>query len=61
MTKDVSQSGMCVLMPCALLPAAQVWVLLLLPSHQQPEPIEARVLWTRAQEDGRFEVGLTFA
>jgi serine/threonine protein kinase len=59
-TRDVSQSGMCVLLPCALL-AAQVCVLVPLPSHPEPVPIDARVVWVRTREDGRLEVGLAFA
>jgi serine/threonine protein kinase len=58
-TKNVAQSGMCVSMPCAL-PAAEVCVLVPLPSHPEPAPIEARVVWVRTQEDGRVEVGLKF-
>jgi serine/threonine protein kinase len=60
MTQDVSGSGMCVFMPCTL-PAAEVCVLVPLPSHPEPALIEARVVWVRTQGDGRVTVGLTFA
>ncbi len=59
MTKNVAQSGMCVSTPWALA-VAQVCVLVPLPSHPEPVPIEARVVRVQAQEDGRFEIGLTF-
>jgi serine/threonine protein kinase len=59
MTRDISQNGMSVLMPCRP-PAAQVCVLVSLPSRHEPATIAARVLRVRPQKDGRFEVGLIF-
>jgi serine/threonine protein kinase len=60
MTGDVSRSGLRVIMPCTL-PAAQVCVLVALPSYPDPAPIDARVVRVRRRKDGNVEVGLTFA
>jgi hypothetical protein len=59
-TQDISSRGMSVLMPCGL-PAAQVCVLVPLPSRREPMSISARVVRVRSHKDGRFEVGLAFA
>jgi serine/threonine protein kinase len=58
-TKDVSQTGMGLLMPCGL-PSAQVCVLVSLPSQPDPSRIDASVVRIRSQMDGRVEVGLKF-
>jgi serine/threonine protein kinase len=59
MTQDISPRGMSVLMPRGLA-AAEVCVLVSLPSRRDPTPIAARVVRVRGNKDGRFEVGLAF-